>query len=76
MSSSQDMHAPPAKRSKTEVGEVTDGAVAAACPKATLNPATEEPVSKQLVYIVFRECRFDDDLAYSWDHRARLKKRS
>jgi len=48
---------------KTEVGEVTYGAVVAACPKATLNADTEEPVSKQLVYIVFRECCFDDDPA-------------
>ena len=63
-----------AKRLKTEEGEVTYGAVVAACPKATLNPDTQEPVSKQLVYTVFRECCFDDDPAYTWEHRARLSK--
>ena len=63
-----------AKRIKTEVGDVTYGAVVAACPKATLNPDTEEPVSKHLVYTVFREYCYDDDPAYNWTNRPRLSK--
>ena len=37
-----------AKRIKIEVGEPTYSAVVAACPKAKLNPDTNEPVSKQM----------------------------
>ena len=44
-----------AKRLKAEGEEPTYSAVVAACPQATLNPSTNEPVDKALVYKVFRE---------------------
>ena len=43
-----------AKRLKAEGDEPTYSAMVAACPLATLNPTTEEPVDKKLVYTVFR----------------------
>ena len=50
-----------AKRLKAEGEEPTYAAVVAACPGATLNPHTDEPVDKKLVYIVFREHCYDDE---------------
>ena len=50
-----------AKRLKASGDEPTYGAVVAACPKATLNAETGEPVSKELVYKVFRESCYDDE---------------
>ena len=61
-----------AKRLKAEGEEPTYSAVVAACPQATLNPATNEPVDKSLMYTVFRECCYDDDPADTWDHLHRL----
>ena len=52
-----------AKRIKAAGDEPTYGAVVAACPRATLNPSTNEPVDKSLVYAVFREYCYDDDPA-------------
>ena len=49
-----------AKRIKAEGEEPTYSAVVAACPQATLNPSTNEPVDKSLVYTVFRESCYDD----------------
>ena len=61
-----------AKRLKAEGNEPTYSAVVAACPLATLNPLSEEPVDKKLVYKVFRECCYDEDPADTWDHLPRL----
>lgn len=61
-----------AKRIKTEGEEPTYSAVVVACPQATLNPSTNEPVDKSLVYTIFRECCYDDDPADTWDHLRRL----
>ena len=61
-----------AKRIKAEGEEPTYSAVVAACPQATLNPATKEPMDKRLVYAVFRECCYDDDPADTWAHLSRL----
>ena len=46
----------------------------AACPKATLNPATGQPVDKNLIYTVFREACYDEDPNDTWDHLSRLSK--
>ena len=63
-----------AKRLKAEGEEPTYSAVVAACPVATLNPATGEPVDKALLYTVLRESCYDDDddPEDTWDHRNRL----
>ena len=61
-----------AKRLKAEGEEPTYPAILAARPRATLNPSTNEPVDKHLVYAVFRECCYDDDPADTWDHLPRL----
>ena len=61
-----------AKRLKAEGEEPTYSAVIAACPQASLNPCTKEPVDKHLVYRVFRECCYDEDPADTWDHLPRL----
>ena len=50
-----------AKRLKAEGEEPTYTAVVAACPKATANPKTQEPVDKKLVYTVFKERCYDDE---------------
>ena len=64
-----------AKRMKAEGTEPTYGGVVAACPRATRNPATGEPVDKKLVYTVFREvCYDEDDETDTWAHRARLSR--
>ena len=61
-----------AKRLKAQGEEPTYSAVVAACPQATLNPSTNEPVDKALVYKVFRECCYDDDPEDTWAHLPRL----
>ena len=61
-----------AKRIKREGQEPTYSAVVAACPQATCNPHTEQPVDKKLVYNIFREACYDDDPADLWAHRTRL----
>ena len=63
-----------AKRLKAEGTEPTYSVVVAACPKATLNPATGQPVDKSLIYTVFREACYDDDPNDTWDHLSRLSK--
>ena len=61
-----------AKRIKAEDDEVTYSAVVAACPQATLNPATNEPVDKRLLYRAFRECCYDEGAEDTWGHFDRL----
>ena len=61
-----------AKRIKAEDDEVTYGAAVAACPKATLNPETNEPCDKKLVYRVFREKCCDEGAEDTWGHWDRL----
>lgn len=65
-----------AKRLKSEGVEPTYGAIVAACPQATLNPATGEPVDKELIYTVFRESCYDGDPSDTWAHRARLSRKA
>ena len=63
-----------AKRLKAEGEEPTYSAVVAACPKATLNPNTNEPVDKKLLYTVFKECCYDDENnpEDTWGNHTRL----
>ena len=63
-----------AKRLKSEGIEPTYAAVVAACPRAVINPGTQEPVHKSLVYRVFRECCYDEGANEPWDHLARLSR--
>ena len=63
-----------AKRLKQEGQEPTFAAIVAACPEATRNPATNEPVDKKLVYTVFRELCYDVDAGYLWCHLPRLSR--
>jgi len=63
-----------AKRLKSEGPEPTYANIIAACPAATLNPETEEPVDKKLVYTLFREACYDDGALVPWDHMARLSR--
>ena len=63
-----------AKRLKREGDEPTYAGIVAACPQATLNPSTQEPVDKHLVYNVFREACYDLDLTDPWCHLSRLSR--
>jgi hypothetical protein len=63
-----------AKRLRAQGDEPTYSEIVAACPLATLNPATGEAVDKALVYTVFRESCYDEDPEDKWDHRARLSR--
>ena len=54
----------------------TFGRALANAPVATLNPGTEKPVSKQLVYRVFREACYDEDPGRPWHHAARRQARA
>ena len=63
-----------AKRLKNEETEPTCAAIVAACPTALMNPATDEPVAKELVYRLFRESCYDDGADDPWDHLARLSR--
>ena len=63
-----------AKRLKTEGQEPTYAAIVAACPRATQNPATKEPVDKRSVYTVFREACYDDCPENKWSHMNRLSR--
>ena len=60
------------KRLKSEGNEPTYSAVIAACPDATLNPNTGEPVHKERIYDVFRTFCYDDDPSDPWSHMSRL----
>jgi hypothetical protein len=57
-----------AKRIKAEGDEPTYSAVVAACPRATLNPSTNEPVDKRLVCTIFRECCDDATVMYAYPY--------
>ena len=63
-----------AKRLKAEGEEPTYSNIVVACPEATHNPATGEPVDKSLAYTAFRESVYDDEdhPEDTWDHRSRL----
>ena len=63
-----------AKRLKREGQEPTYASVVAACPRATLNPATGMAVDKKLVYQVFRESCYDDVPNDTWSHLRRLSR--
>lgn len=63
-----------AKRLKAEGQEPTYAAVVAACPAATRNPATQEPVGKARVYAIFREACYDDHPEDKWLHMNRLSR--
>ena len=63
-----------AKRLKREGEEPTYASVVAACPGATRNPKTGEPVDKKLVYQVFQEACFDEDATDPWRHLPRLSR--
>ena len=54
--------------------EPTYTRVVALCPKATLNPATNRPVSKKRIYDTLREDCFDSDTEEPWCHKARYAK--
>ena len=45
-------------------------------PNAVINPRTQKPVSKQVVYRIFRENCCDGDPDFSWRHQARLHRRA
>ena len=60
------------KRIKAEGDDATYSEVVARAPKATLNPKTNEPVDKKLVYRVFREHCHDEGAEDHWDHLSRL----
>ena len=59
---------------KAEGVEPTYSNILAACPAATINPATQKPVDKSLVYTVFREACYDEDPARTWGHRSRVSR--
>ncbi len=63
-----------AKRIKAEGGEPTYSAMVAACPKALINPDTEEPVDTKAVFAVFRESCYDEDPSRPWANRPRLSR--
>ena len=63
-----------AKRLKTGGEEPTYSSIVAACPTATLNPSTGQPVDKHLVYRVFRETCYDEDPVDTWQNMARLSR--
>ena len=61
-----------AKWLKSQGEEPTYAAVVAACPRATQNPGTGDPVDKRLVYSVFREACYDTDPTDRWLNLPRL----
>ena len=63
-----------AKRMKAEGLEPTYSNIRAACPTATISPATQKPVDKGLVYTVFREACYDEDPARPRGHRSRFSR--
>jgi hypothetical protein len=54
--------------------EPTFALICASCPRAILNPETDEPVDKKIVYDVLRTECYDDGADEPWDNRARLQK--
>ena len=54
--------------------EPTYALIIAHCPNASINPATGEPVSKQVVYDIFENRCYDIDPDTPWSHQKRLAK--
>ena len=66
-----------AKRIKREGGDVTAPKIIGRARQATLNPATNEPVDKKLIYNVLREVGVDTgDPNDCWDLRPRLSRQA
>ena len=63
-----------AKAQKTRGADPTYSSTLAACPDATLNPATGKPLSKKPVYTVFREKCYDETAEKTWRHPARFSR--
>ena len=61
---------------KTNGIEPTYAKVVAACPKASLNPKTDQPFCRQVVYGVLQEDCYDDDPCLPWQHKARYSKKA
>ena len=58
--------------------EPTYSLVVAQCPNAALNPDTNKPVDKKVIYNILREECYDDsdDPDSTWNHRPRLQKKA
>ena len=54
-------------------GEPTADVVCSRCPKATLNPETEEPVDKKVLYAVLKSECYDPGGELPWKHESRLQ---
>ena len=54
--------------------EPTYALIIAQCPNASINPATGEPVSKQVVYDILENRCYDIDPDTPWSHQKRLTK--
>ena len=54
--------------------EVTHSRLIGACPKATLNAATQKPVGKKRVYDILRADCYDQDPADAWTHGPRTSR--
>ena len=54
--------------------EPTYALIIAQCPNASINPATGEPVSKQVVYDILENRCYDIDPDTPWSHQKRLAK--
>ena len=54
--------------------EPTYGKIIAACPKAALNPRTNQPFSKRKVYGILKEDCYDIDPCLPWKHKFRYSK--
>ena len=56
--------------------EPTYGMIVASCPKAVLNPETNQAVGKKRVYDVFRENCADEGAEENWEHKPRYSKQA
>ena len=65
-----------AKAQKTSGGEPTYASILAACPAASVNPATGEPVNKKAVYTVLRELCYDETPERTWSHQIRFARQA
>ena len=63
-----------AKRIKRVGPEPTYAAIVAACPSATRNPETQQPVDKARVYTALRDECHDGDPTDTWQHISRLSR--
>ena len=59
---------------KARSEEVTYSRLIGACPKATLNAATQKPVGKRRVYDILRADCYDQDPADAWTHGPRMSR--